>query len=772
MNRPVPEGGLLFRRLSYLAVMTAMVTLTLSEAAVLQPGVTLVAAAVPLLYLVGVLGAGVTGWVLSERPGREVLNHRKSVWLVLGIACFVTAEYFLRESGDWIVALAHFLILVQLVKLFGRKTKRDYWQIYLISLVHVSVASVVTSDVVFAAGLLVYSVLMMWTLVLFHFRCQVELMGGESEVQTEAGKSGGVERVLSRRFGLTLVGILAVLWGSNVLFFILSPRLQQPLVNFARTGLGRTALTGFGDTMRLGEMGTIVENHAPVMHVTMTCNGEPYQAADEKDLEWRGTTLQFYDGRTWMEKGPGFNIQEGARPGGLPIQMGQTRPTDIVVQQSILLEPTGERTLFALSRPIELRSPRIRQCLYRGVDDALIMLGHASMQPLRYDVWSVRGSWGTEPKEEETDLGPMGFREGGPLRKITPRLLQRQAYLQLPYEVKESVRSYARQAAGDPGLGPRTRAEMIEEELRSHYGYTLEMESTQGVEPVEYFLFTRKKGHCEYFAAAMVVMLRSVDIPARVVTGFKGGEWNDIGGWYVVRQSDAHAWVEAWIDGEGWVSFDPTPPGERQQVQSARGFGWLGRWKDYLYNRWMLHVFQYDRAQQDEVYQRAGQAAGRVRGFMRGLGTWVSNLLGGLRRALFDPGFMNSALGMVVLGGTLIVSAVLGVLIYLGGRRLLRRFKARPRKIRRPGTGTAWFYSEMLKILRRKGLQRSQETTPYEFAYLAAALLGEQAGGSVASITEVFCRFRYGGNALDEGDRRRVREELDRLKQEVKGKKT
>ena len=104
------------------------------------------------------------------------------------------------------------------------------------------------------------------------------------------------------------------------------------------------------------------------------------------------------------------------------------------------------------------------------------------------------------------------------------------------------------------------RARAMERRLRTDYAYTLEMPSQKSADPLADFLFTRRRGYCEYFASAMAVMLRSIGVPARIATGFQSGLYNPITGLWVIRASDAHAWVEAWIPGNGWTTFDPTPP--------------------------------------------------------------------------------------------------------------------------------------------------------------------------------------------------------------------
>ncbi len=744
-----PRYVLQHRRLSHLSVMIAMVTLTLSEASLLQPGVSPGAAVVPLGYLTVVLCAGIAGWYMAERHGRVVFSARTSVVLVLIMVVFIGVEYLLSASGDWVVALSHFLILVQLVRLFGRKRRRDYSQMYLSSLIHICVASVVTADVVFAVGLLLYSVTMTWTLVLFHFRCHLET--GIERHQRENGGTGeaGLPVVLSRRFITTVFLVLVGFWVGNAIFFVFSPRLKRPLFNFAHSALARTSLSGFGDTVGLGALGRILQNDSPAMHVTMTRDGRSYRDPNESELEWRGMTLQHYDGQTWRESGDGFNPGRSRRRYRLPKRIAEPLPDDLIIKQSVLLQPIGQSVLFALTRPIMIEGPRLGDCEYSSLDWTLRAEG-APVQPVLYEVQSVRA-------------GPS--LEAGSILKAfhTLEAGHRRAYMQLPDRLSDRVRTYARDVTVRfVGSGAKARA--ISGHLRDNFTYTLELDADPNVEPIEYFLFTRKKGHCEYFASAMVVMLRSVDIPARMVTGFKGGPWNDIGEWYLVRQSDAHAWVEAWIAGEGWVSFDPTPPGARTRALGAHVFTWFARWKDYLYNRWMLNVFQYDRQQQTEVYRRAGRLTARLRRLVTDFGVWLNGLGRRFRDAIFDPVFLTSAFGIITLVVTLIASAILGIVIYLAGRWGLRALILRRRRGRHSSLGSAWFYVEMLKMLRRQGLRRRPETTPNEFARLAVERLGPESVAPVTSITDVFCRIRYGGRTLSDPDHRGLREQLDQLR--------
>src|SRR5207248_11138218 len=134
-----------------------------------------------------------------------------------------------------------------------------------------------------------------------------------------------------------------------------------------------------------------------------------------------------------------------------------------------------------------------------------------------------------------------------------------QNYLQLP-ALEPRIAQLAEQiTAASVNRYDKTAA--LEGYLRTKFGYTLQLSTTPQPDPLANFLFERKQGHCEYFASAMAVMLRTLRIPARVATGFRAGEFNDVSSQYLIRASDAHAWVEVYISGYGWVEFDTTPAG-------------------------------------------------------------------------------------------------------------------------------------------------------------------------------------------------------------------
>src|SRR5438445_11992713 len=165
-------------------------------------------------------------------------------------------------------------------------------------------------------------------------------------------------------------------------------------------------------------------------------------------------------------------------------------------------------------------------------------------------------------------------------------------YLQLP-EVDRRIPELARTITANAGNN-YDKAAAVARYLTSYYGYTLQIGRLVPKDPLPYFLFERKQGHCEYFASAMAVMLRTLGIPTRVVNGFRTGEVNDLTSQYVVRARNAHSWVEAYFPGYAWVSFDPTPPAVSQMHGGwNRAVLYLGAlasfWREWVMNFYSTH---------------------------------------------------------------------------------------------------------------------------------------------------------------------------------------
>jgi transglutaminase-like putative cysteine protease len=304
--------------------------------------------------------------------------------------------------------------------------------------------------------------------------------------------------------------------------------------------------------------------------------------------------------------------------------------------------------------------------------------------------------------------------------------------LRLP-PLDRRVPALAAQAAGAAATdGDKARA--IEDYLRRNYRYSARLDAEEPSDPLAHFLFTRREGHCEYFASAMVVMLRSLGIPSRLVTGFQGGTFNPTTGWYVVRASDAHAWVEAWIRGRGWTAFDPTPyAGARPSHPLVARVSHVADAAQMFWQDW---VVGYDIQRQVSLAARM-QTSGRD--------FWARWLIGARmgwsrfwsRATSLSARYWPPALGLTVLA----------LASWLAGPKALRLWRARSRilSVRRGqahASDATLLYQRMLGLLERRGFHKAAWSTPGEFM---RTLPPSETSEIVAGFTAAYHELRYGG---------------------------
>jgi transglutaminase-like putative cysteine protease len=273
-------------------------------------------------------------------------------------------------------------------------------------------------------------------------------------------------------------------------------------------------------------------------------------------------------------------------------------------------------------------------------------------------------------------------------------------------------------------------ARTLERRLRHDYGYTLELLKAPVADPLAHFLFVRKKGHCEYFASAMAVMLRTLGIPSRVIAGFQSGVFNPVTASQIVRASDAHSWVEAWIAGKGWTTYDPTPADPRASAPGLAGR--ISFLLDAAGEFWQDWVLSYDLERQAALASRM-QESGRTLHFpwTSGVGDWWTGKAGSLW-AFFGAVAMLVAIAVVLL---------------LFGPTWARWWRDRQR-VQRARRGEAQssdatlLYQRMLAMLARRGFQKPPWLTPAEFARVLPA---SELAAVVDELTSAYNAFRFGG---------------------------
>jgi hypothetical protein len=311
-------------------------------------------------------------------------------------------------------------------------------------------------------------------------------------------------------------------------------------------------------------------------------------------------------------------------------------------------------------------------------------------------------------------------------RGYAPELVER--FLQLPRRLDPRIRELALRLV-PPGMDPWEAASKVEAHLQRSYRYTLDLPGEVD-DPLAHFLFTRREGHCEFFSTAMAVLLRAAGIPARNVTGFYGGRWNDSGDYFVVRQGDAHSWVEVYFPGRGWVPFDPTPAGSRG-AHASQMWEALVLWFDALEVRWRAWVVDYDLRAQFELLRRAADAV-----------SGIGERLGGRGGAK-----LGRAARWVLAG--VAAAALLGAAVVALRRREWRWGGARAAGPDLDGSQrrALQMYRALLARLRRRGKIKPPGLTAREFAELLAKQ-GAPEAAHVRRVTERYLASRFGGRTL------------------------
>jgi transglutaminase-like putative cysteine protease len=411
------------------------------------------------------------------------------------------------------------------------------------------------------------------------------------------------------------------------------------------------------------------------------------------NLRWRGVVLDTFDGQAWSIRYP--RQIRLVRPSSGGFDVGLLRDNGLFLRQEVFLEPIASEVVFAAARVLRLTMPTA----VLAMDDMGTVSVSSPGARLRYTV------------ESEVE-GPTvrGARDRRPAPPLDAAQLQR--YLQLPV-LPPAVPALARQVAAE-SRSPEEIARRLEEFLRSKFRYTLDLERVSQLDPLQEFLFVRRAGHCEYFAAAMAVMLRSLGVPSRVVNGFQRGEWNPYGQYYIVRYYDAHSWVEAFIPDTGWVTFDPTP---RATMDS------LGRRPTLLYLdslRLQWHRYVVNWTLRDQI-----KAVQSVQFGLAGLRRWSAGVDADPRAQLARAAALVLVLAIAAVGG------------WAAWRHRHGGFGAG--RSRTPG-----FYRRALRAAARRGLRPGAGETAREFSGRVAGL-GPAAGAAFTRVTALYERARFGG---------------------------
>lgn len=474
-------------------------------------------------------------------------------------------------AGDFLVPALILLLFLLASEVLRPLEARNDLRLYSLSFGLLIAATAYYPGLLFAVGFVAFIALATLALMVGHLRRQAERF-----------------HIAAIRIGRPFMVATAALSGVTVLMsaalFTVFPRLQRHWLGPVR-GAGQQAMVGFGETVSLGEYGSRL-TMSPNPQVVFRVEFPSRQLAAPSGLHWRGRSFDRFDGVRWA-RSP-WLARATPSQGFYREQWSSASQT-----YEIYGGPPGVRVLFGLHPVVDLTPlSSIRMFMDAAGDMAY---GGTDSPVYRVTSLAALPPESALRRAAESDA-PM----------LAP-------YLQLPPlepRIAQLADSLTR------GLSTRyDRARAIESYLRREFGYTLELPATPRQTSLDHFLFERRAGHCEYFSTAMAVLLRTLGIPARNVTGFLGGEWNEAGAYLAVTQNDAHSWVEVWFPELGWVPFDPTPAASRDLVAgtgATTSWRWpLRFWIDGLEHRWYKWVLYYDLEKQIQVLRRVSELFSR-----------------------------------------------------------------------------------------------------------------------------------------------------------------
>lgn len=700
---------------------------------------------------------------------KETKRFRLREWMWRTMAAGYVPFFFIDSafiSKSRVVALVHLALFASAAKLFQHKQDRDWVFLYLIAFFEMLLAAGLTFSTTFIGSLVLFTFFFVSVLAAFEIRRtrrEVMRAGEETIVRSRPQQRGATFKPPRVRYLVSASGLqLAAVATLTLPLFFLIPRFGGSGV--VRGFGGGETLTGFSRSVKLGDVAKIKDNSRIAMRVQL--DHEP-----GRWLRWRGVALDHFSGRSWQSTmksvdreqerilvGEGSDRAVQYQRSYLVWPDDRTDPSQPnLLRQDIILEPLGVGTLFAAPRVVRVRGTMPRLITQEsgdisadGVNTRRVYTAFSNIQV---------------PSELELHADSSTF---------YPADLAA-AYVQLPdsqrgeLPVDPRVRQLALEVtAGKLSLYEKARA--IETYLKQSLTYSLDLKPTQG-DPLAEFLFEERRGHCEFFATAMAVMLRTLGIPARVVNGFQMGEYNDISGMHTVRDRDAHSWVEVYFPGlRIWVEFDPTPAAG---INDYSGGGFAARLRKYLDAAelfWMDYVVTLDRDEQASIMIGLQRKFTGVREHVTEYYQLAKHkMLETVRVWLLDREWKRSDLWWIAAA----IAAIAAIAALSSGRRrgnpaagymswwsrlfILPGWKSRHDR----RESAILFYEQMLATVSRAGLIKMPYETPAEFA-------GACSLATVGEITEIYHRVRFGGATLSDQEASRVTELLSCLKNDIR----
>jgi protein-glutamine gamma-glutamyltransferase len=752
----------------------------------------------PVLLLV-VGGLAALSWAISEGPTGRPLPHWAVMIGAMGAVAWLLVD-LVRQQGQVPLATGHFIMWLQVVMLYGKKTNREYGELLVLSVLLMVSASAFSAELIYGVMLIGYCVLTLFTVLVFHLKVTTD---GVAENNRRAAPDPALVsppnpvrgRGYRWHFRATALGVGAAVAGLSALIFIAIPRSGDPSLNADMGGKGAGGKTGFSARVSMSDGGPgEPTNRDPVLHFYLEQDNVRIDPASNPDFKYllRGAMLDSFDPATgiWQrsQASASQDIRVDMKPDGLTLlpRVEAGDATLAIVQ----IRRRDEPNVFTFFSPDWAYIPEAKQMIFNPVDRQ-IAINDAKLKTFEYRVNCLATKAPQETQEllaKWQQARAAGKTEGflKPVPELTESELNEEKKKEKALKASQ-IGKYARgmRAKTDAlekftlkvldGYGLKRNPDLIKDDndpliaqalcdyLQKNYEYKTDSKTVpRGKDPVLYFLEDEKSGHCERFAGALAGMARSVGMTARVVTGFLSADYNTVGKYYLARQSNAHAWVEIYDANLGWITFDPTPASAVSGFREPMGWGrWVNDFYDHYQYRWISTVITYDSVARERVMGDVTESMTEIGGG----GSWMSSAIDWAQKRLQGWQLDKVTLSLIVI---IMLALAMGVgllvrIAYVRRQRMTAlQLTALPRAQRRQLASRLKFYLQMLDMLERHGYNRPSWQSPFGYAK-DLAKRSPAISKPVVQLTELFYEIRFGYRDMDAERKEKVATTLQEL---------
>jgi len=680
--------------------------------------------------------------LISMSPMGEYLDRRHKGYrsfttaLTIAFACFNVPIFQTVGPVDWVVIL---VMYIQGYLMIHRKSERFYLYMFMMAFFMVLAACVQAPEPHIALVLALFMLSGIWSFL--SLRLFIDSARNESPAEADIVplhvSNAAAAHFEQRRNKLGIATPVALLTFASLLMtamlFYLTPRIEA---GFLARNNAVPAVTGMSQTVDLTGGKFVQEDQTAMMHVRYPDSVDGRHPASG-GMYWRTTTMPYYENATWSRRGlrehlepdidPMFSRIDFNNDHDNPLEVARTgRPAYPLVRQLVYMDDVPDEGVPCLDLVQKLEvvdRGKNTGISWDGKRDFTVKLSKTGPRRLTYEAWSEIG----DPSSNELRAVSQNY------DYMHPRDFELLTYHELLPETQELARTLT---ADRPTLYDKVIA--IREHLSgTDYFYTLNVPALPPDAPIDAFISEFKRGHCELFSSAMTLMLRSLGIPARVVLGYRGGEWDEADEAYTVRASMTHLWVEVLFPEYGWVRFDPSPSGS---LDDLSGIGWIARTlSGYMLRMkmlWYQEIIGFDRGVQLERLRDL--SLGLFQNFLLDTDAETANA----RNAIASGAARRTQLLAPI---ALVIVLTAGAIVWWRGRERRRAARRLTPDQRR----AVQLFGAMRQHLRRWGIRcegkATEELTP------ELTRFEELREGVVPEIIRAYNAARFGRRGLDPG---------------------